>query len=70
MVWTFDRQCILRTLWEYFYKHEIIQPSMKSFNLNTQLAYFYDNKPQTSRRPIIGITTNDEAVYDTVRDPE
>lgn len=41
---------------------------MKSFNLNTQLAYFYDNKPQTSRRPIIGITTNYEGVDATVRD--
>ena len=41
---------------------------MKSFNLNTQLVDFYDNKPQTSRRPIIGITTNYEGVDATVRD--
>lgn len=41
---------------------------MKSFNLNTQLADFYNTKPQTSRRPIIGITTNYEGVDATVRD--
>ena len=41
---------------------------MESFNLNKHLADFYDNKPKTSQRPIIGITTNYEGVDATVRD--
>ena len=41
---------------------------MESFNLNKHLADFYDNKPKTSQRPIIGITTNYEGIDATVRD--